>query len=304
MSVLVTGGAGFIGSNLVDALLARGYSVAVVDDLSTGRKENLNKKAKFYRQSIIGEGIKNIIKDNDIELVFHLAAQVQVRKSLEDPLFDAQVNIIGSLNLLRCCKNVEKFIYASSGGAIYGEPRYLPVDERHAIVPLSPYGASKYIVEEYLRIYGSLHSLPWLSLRYANVYGERQDPYGEAGVVAIFASKMLRKEQPIINGDGEQTRDFVHVSDVVRANLLGIKKGRNEAFNIGTGKETSVNEVFETIKKLLGSNVKPKHGPEIPGEVRRIFLDARKAKKKLGWRAEVGLEEGIGRLLEYLKINR
>lgn len=301
MRALVTGGAGFIGSHLVDRLLAEDFEVVVVDDLSTGKKEYLNEKAEFHHLDLRDKELKKIFKDK-VDVVFHYAAQARVRLSLEDPLYDAGVNINGAVNLLEASKGeVEKIVYASSGGAVYGEPEYLPVDEEHRIAPLSPYGVSKYIVEEYLRVYYGIYGLPYVALRYGNVYGPRQDPYGEAGVIAIFANKMLRGENPIINGDGEQTRDFVYVSDAVEAGMRASEKKAIGAFNIATGVETSVNQVYAAIRKILGKDVGAKHGPAIKGEVRRIYLDVKKTEKELGWKAAVGLEEGIKRLLEYLK---
>jgi UDP-glucose 4-epimerase len=302
MKVLVTGGAGFIGSNIVDLLISEGYEVVVIDDLSTGKAEYVNEKATFYRMDLVGEGLENVLNREKVDFVLHQAAQVQVRKSLLDPNFDAKVNILGSINLLECCRDVEKFIYASSGGAVYGEPEYLPVDERHPIRPLSPYGASKYAVEKYLHAYKEIYGLDYISLRYGNVYGPRQDPYGEAGVVAIFANKMLHGKRPTIFGDGNQTRDFIYVEDVANANLLAMEKNtRNEVFNIATGEETSVNKIFEIIQESLKTNLKPVHDPPIKGEVRRIYLDVKRAEKKLGWKPKVGLREGIERFLDYLR---
>jgi UDP-glucose 4-epimerase len=300
MRALVTGGAGFIGSHLVDRLILDGWEVVVVDDLSTG-KDNLSGKAEFHRMDVKDKGLKDIFKDK-IDVVFHLAAQAQVRISLENPVYDSDVNIGGAINLLEACKGeVEKIIYASSGGAVYGEPEYLPVDEEHKVAPLSPYGVSKFIVEKYLRVYQEIYGLPYTALRYGNVFGPRQDPYGEAGVVAIFANKMLRGEAPTINGDGEQTRDFVYVSDVVEANILAAERKAAGAVNIGTGVESSVNEIYEIIKKELGSGVKAKHAPAIKGEVRRIFLEVKKAEKILGWKARTTLRTGIREFLNYLK---
>lgn len=300
MSILVTGGAGFIGSHVVDSLISEGYDVVVLDDLSAGKKEYVNKKAKLYKSGLDDAGLGKIFQKEKIDVVVHQAAQVSVRESLNNPIFDADVNIKGTINLLECCKEAEKIIYASSGGAVYGEPKYLPVDEEHPIAPLSPYGISKYAAEKYLQVYNEIYGLNYAALRYGNVYGPRQDPYGEAGVVAIFANKMLHSEMPTINGDGNQTRDFVYVTDVVRANLLAIEKGKN-IYNVAAGKETSVNEIFGTIKKILNTNVEPKHAPPIRGEVRRIYLNIEKAEKELGWKPEVKLEEGIKKLLEYMR---
>ena len=301
MSILVTGGAGFIGSHIVDSLTSEGHDVVVLDDLSTGRREHVNKKAKFYELGLNDAGLEKIFQKEKIDVVVHQAAQVSVRKSLSDPILDAEANIKGTINLLECCKKVEKFIYASSGGAVYGEPRYLPVDEEHPINPLSPYGVSKYIAEKYLQVYKELYDLDYIVLRYGNVYGPRQDPYGEAGVIAIFANKMLSNQSPTINGDGAQTRDFVYASDVARANLLAVEEDKSGIFNIGTGKETSVNEIFDVIKKTLNTNIKPRHAPPIKGEVRRIYLNVKKAERELGWTPDIDVEEGIKKLLEQMK---
>jgi UDP-glucose 4-epimerase len=301
MKVLVTGGAGFIGSNVVDLLVSDGHGVCVLDDLSSGKKEYVNDSATFYEMDISGD-VGKIVKEEDIECVIHHAAQIQVRKSIEDPAFDANINILGSLNLLESCRDIKKFIFASTGGAIYGEPEYLPADEYHPENPLSPYGVSKLAFEKYLYVYGEVYGLDYIALRYGNVYGPRQDPYGEAGVVAIFANSMLKRESPTINGDGNQTRDFVYVEDVARSNLLAMEKSvREKVINISTGKETSVNEILETIQESLGTGIKPVHGPAVKGEVQKISLDVKRAEKELGWRPEVSLESGIDKFLDYLK---
>jgi UDP-glucose 4-epimerase len=301
MRALVTGGAGFIGSNLVDRLIAEDYEVVVVDDLSTGKKQNLNEKAKFYPLDLRSASLREVFKDK-VDVVFHFAAQARVRVSLEDPMYDAGVNINGAVNLLEASRGeVEKIVYASSGGAVYGEPEYLPVDEEHPIAPLSPYGVSKYMVEEYLRVYYGIYGLPYSALRYGNVYGPRQDPYGEAGVIAIFANKMLLGEAPTINGDGSQTRDFIYVGDAVEAGLRAAEKKVTGPVNVATGVETSVNQVYRVLREVTGSRVEAVHGPAIKGEVNRIYLDIKKAEKTLGWRPEVTLEDGITRFVEYLR---
>lgn len=356
MKVLVTGGAGFIGSWVVDGYIEAGYEVVVVDDLSTGRLENLNPKVRFYLCDIVGRKDRKIIamdtkrksrkiiaenadikkgfKDSRVqgvgqqipttksqtakvwrleevfeaeqpEIVNHHAAQASVRKSLEQPGFDLEVNLLGSLNLLELCRHygVKGFIYASSGGAVYGEPRYLPCDEAHPISPLSPYGISKHTVEHYIELYGLLYGLPYIILRYPNVYGERQDPYGEAGVVAIFARQMLNDEEVLINGDGNQERDFVYVADIVEANLLALAEvhSSQHLFNLGSGKGTSVNRLFQMLSRLTGYRRKPKYGPPIPGEVYKIHLDARKAEENLGWRPKTGLKEGLREVIKGLR---
>ena len=302
--VLVTGGAGFIGSNIVDLLIEKGYDVSVVDDLSTGRKENLNPEARFYKTDITDPSLKDVFIKEKPEYVIHEAAQINVRKSITDPAFDARINILGSLNLIECCRkyNVKKTLYASSGGAIYGEPVKLPADENHQIRPLCPYGASKYSVENYLYINKKTYGLDYVALRYANVYGPRQDPLGEAGVVAIFMNKMLLGETPSIFGDGEQTRDFVYVKDVAAANLLALEnKTKNTEYNIGTGKETAVNELYDQIKKILPAKKEAVHVDAVPGEVRRIYLDISRAQKELNWKPKTNLAAGLKETAEHLK---
>lgn len=303
-NVLVTGGAGFIGSNIVDLLIGNGYNISVIDNLYTGKKENLNKKARFYRRDIRNRNLKEVFKKEKPEFVIHHAAQVNVRKSMSDPEFDADVNIMGTINLLECCKNfnIEKIVYASSGGAVYGEPQYLPADESHPINPISQYGASKHAVEHYLELYWKNFGIDYVSLRYSNVYGPRQDPFGEGGVVAIFIGKFLKNLKPVIFGDGNQTRDFVYVGDVANANLVSlIKKTDTRIFNIGAGIETSVNEISEKLKNILNSKIVPIYGDAIQGEVRRIYLDVSLAEKELGWKPGVTLDNGLRKTIEWFK---
>jgi len=304
MRILVTGGAGFIGSHVVDALIEEGHEVTVVDDLSTGKRRNLNPQAKFYRLDIRdASGLEEVFASERPEIVDHHAAKANVRESLRDPVLYAEVNVIGSLNLLELSRKyeVKKFIYASTGGAVYGEPEYLPADEAHPINPLDPYGASKHFVEHYLHLYGINYGLHYTILRYPNVYGPRQDPYGEAGVVAIFTGQMLRGEQAVINGSGEQERDFVYVDDIVEANLLALDKGDGEIYNLGWGFGTSVNEIFARLKEFTGYALDPVHGPPIQGEVFKIYLDATKAREELGWVPQVSLDEGLRRTVEYFR---
>jgi len=300
MAILVTGGAGFIGSHISDRLIEMGEGVVVVDNLSTGRRENLNPEARLYEMDICSSSIENVFKENEINSVVHQAAQASVIKSVGDPNFDAKVNVKGSINLLECCRryNVGKIVYASSAG-IYGDPQYLPIDENHPILPLSPYGVSKYVAELYVSLYHRLHGLKYASLRYSNVYGPRQDPYGEAGVIAIFSSKILKNEGPVIFGDGEQTRDFIHVKDVVDANILALKKTSNSVYNISTGKQTSVNKIFELLRETSNRDIKPVHEDERKGEVRYCSLDCSKAKKELGWEPKIDIEKGLESTLEY-----
>ena len=295
MKVLVTGGAGFIGSHVVDALIQRGHSVVVVDDLSTGKREHVNPAATFYQLDICDPQLQEVFSQERIDLVNHHAAHVDVRRSVADPVFDAQVNILGSLNLLECCRQqgVSGFIFASSGGAIYGEPLYLPCDEQHPLNPICPYGVSKLAVEKYIYYYGQACGLRYAILRYPNVYGPRQDPTGEAGVTAIFAQRMIRGEQVVINGSGEQQRDFLHVDDVASANLLAQEALDGQTYNLGTGIGTSINQLFAGMKNLTGYAHEPVYGPAKPGETFEIYLDATKARTELGWQPEVGLEQGL-----------
>ncbi|MEE8358300.1 MAG: GDP-mannose 4,6-dehydratase [Candidatus Hydrothermarchaeales archaeon] len=289
--VLVTGGAGFIGSNLVEALVEK-YEVIVVDDLSTGKTKNLEKvkeKIEFHNKSILDKDIKKILKD--VEAIFHLGAQINVRRSVENPIHDLDVNVKGTINLIENAPDLERVVFTSSGGAVYGEPEYLPVDEKHKTNPVSPYGISKLTGEKYLNYYNHNHGLKNTILRLGNVYGPRQDPLGEAGVIAIFLDKIKNNQKPIIFGDGEQTRDYVHVNDVVSSCLNGVKK--EGVYNIGTGVETSVNQLVDILSKVVGYNVEAVHGEELKGEVRRIFLGIKKAKDELGWKPETTLEEGI-----------
>jgi UDP-glucose 4-epimerase len=295
MVALVTGGAGFIGSHLVEALLSEGYSVVVLDDLSTGNEKNLASvmdKITLYRESILSNDLKGVLRD--VEVIFHLAAQINVRRSVEDPTYDLKVNALGTLNLLEHARSVERFIYASSGGAVYGEPRYLPVDEEHTTDPISPYGASKLAGEKYVQLYGYNYGVKYAILRYANVYGERQDARGEAGVIAIFLDRLKAGRALTVFGTGEQTRDYIYVGDVVRANLLALK--REGVFNIATGVETSVNELIEIITGVTGIVPEVEYAPPRKGEVQRIYLSTTRAREGLGFNAEVSLREGIARM--------
>ena len=300
---MVTGGAGFIGSHIVDRLVELGHKVAVVDDLSSGRKEYLNSQVHLYEIDITSPRLADVFDVERPQIVDHHAAQIQVQLSVREPIKDAQVNILGSLNLLENARRygVEKVIFASSGGAIYGEPDYLPCDESHPIRPLSPYGASKYAVETYLQLYKQTYGLTYTILRYANIYGPRQDPYGEAGVVAIFAQAMLEGRVPTIYGSGDQERDFLYVGDVVGANLAAMSNGDGQAYNIGTGRSTSVNRIFHQLKDIIKYREDAVHGPSKPGEVFRTFLDISKAQEELGWRATISLEEGLRRTVDYFR---
>ncbi|MFQ5329626.1 MAG: NAD-dependent epimerase/dehydratase family protein [Thermodesulfobacteriota bacterium] len=303
MKILVTGGAGFIASNIVDSYIATGHEVVIIDNLSTGREENLNPAATFYRMDIRDEGVGELFAKEKIEVVNHHAAQMDVRKSVEDPRFDADVNIGGTINLLEQCKKqgVRRFIFASTGGAIYGEQDTFPADESHPERPLSPYGISKLACEKYLFYYREIHKLEYVVLRYANVYGPRQNPHGEAGVVAIFTERMIGGEEPRINGDGGQTRDYVYVGDVVQANALALTTSEVGTFNIGTSLETDVNTLFRELVTLTGAKCGEKHGPAMAGEQRRSVIDWKRAEATLGWRPKVSLEEGLAETVRYFK---
>ncbi len=294
--ILVTGGAGFIGSNVVDGFISRGFSVVVLDNLSTGREENLNPEAKFFRADICDrETVRRIFSEEKPDFVNHHAAQIDVRKSIDDPGFDALTNIIGSINLIDAASRsgVKKFVYISTGGAVYGEPGNLPASEDSPVMPISAYGISKHTAEHYLYLYSFNHGLKYTVLRYSNVYGPRQDPKGEAGVVAIFTEKMLEGKNPVIFGSGGQTRDYVYVEDVVRANVLALSRGEGGIYNIGTGVETSVNEIFRVLSEILGFKGRAVHEKPRKGEVERISLDNRKAVEELGWEVRYSLREGL-----------
>ena len=301
--ILVTGGAGFIGSHLVDRLIEKGHQVVVVDNLSSGKKENLNLKAKFYELDICNSKISQIFQEEKPEIVFHLAAQIDVRESVKDPIQNAKVNILGTLNILENCHkiNVKKFIFTSSGGAIYGDTDIIPTAETHSENPESPYGITKLAVEKYLYFYQKTFSFNYTVLRLANVYGPRQSSQGEGGVISIFCDKMLKKEQVTINGDGEQTRDFVYVGDVVEAALLAMEKEKSGVYNIAAGIETNINEIFRKIKELTNFNCQEIHGPAKLGEQKRSCLDYSKARKELNWQPKYDLEQGLKEIIKWFK---
>ena len=312
--VLVTGGAGFIGSHVVDEYLRRHWEVVVVDNLSTGKRENVNQEAKFYQMDITDPGIDRLFIQEKFDLVNHHAAQIDVRISVRDPLLDAQTNILGTLNLLKNCLKygVGNFIFISSGGAIYGEVDNLPAREEYPKNPLSPYGVSKHTIEHYLYSYQHTFGLNYLALRYGNVYGPRQDPYGEAGVIAIFSEKMLQGKRPFIFGDGRQLRDYVYVEDVATANMMGTEKiqelNRRDpsspddlAYNVGTQKGSSVNLIYQSLAQITRFKMPPYHAPERKGEIRRIYLDIEKAEKELKWKPTLDLREGLKRTVEWFR---
>lgn len=304
--VMVTGAAGFIGSHVCDALTKDGFKVVGVDDLSTGRKENISHitDLKFYQVDITDkEKIEEVFKKEQPEAVIHLAAQINVRVSIEDPVIDARINILGMLNVLECCRRfkVKKVIYSSSA-AIYGDPYEVPISEEASKEPLSPYGMSKLLAEDYLVYYAENFGVEGVSLRYSNVYGPRQDPRGEAGVISVFFTGVLQEDVVKIFGDGEQTRDFVYVTDVAKANLLALKKKPREVcINIGSGKEITVNDLFRAIKEVSGSSADAEHTEAMKGEIRRSCFDIKKAEKELGWTPEVDLETGLEETYQWLK---
>ena len=308
MRALVTGGAGFIGSNLVDALLERGDGVTVLDDVSTGRRENLSQAfergAELVQLDIRDAGaVADLCSRAQPEVVFHLAAQIDVRKSTADPAFDARVNVEGTINVLEGARRcgARRLVNTSTGGAIYGEGRTIPAPEDHPVAPEAPYGQSKFCAEGYCELFGRMHGISTVSLRYGNVYGPRQDPLGEAGVIAIFCGKLLEGGTPTVFGDGLQTRDYVYVGDVVRANLLAAEATVGDAINIGTGVGTSVIELVESLAGQADGGLEPEMAPERPGEVRHIALDASRARVELGWEAAVAVDEGLERTLASLR---
>ena len=303
MKIMLTGGAGFIGSHIADLLIEEGHEVIVIDNFSTGKEANLNPSASFYHLDILDENLERIFIQEKPEVLNHHAAQVNVRESVANPIHDLEVNIRGTVRLLELSQKygVKKVIFASSGGAIYGEQNHFPADEDHPLKPLSPYGVSKLAGEKYLYYYKQNFLLPSVSLRYANVYGPRQDPFGEAGVVAIFSQRMLTGQQTIINGSGEQTRDYVYVEDIARINVMVLKNGISGVFNVGTGKETTVNHLFQKIRSLTHSEVGNIHGEPKKGEQFRSVLSAEKAKRELGWRPLIGLDEGLKKTVNFFK---
>ena len=309
MKALVTGGAGFIGSNVVDALVERGEEVTVVDDLSTGKRENLA-GATGAGADLVEADIRDARAMRDLvdcvrpQVIFHLAAQIDVRKSTADPAWDASINVIGTINMLQAAleAGVDRFINTSTGGAIYGEGRILPAPEDHPQAPEAPYGQSKFGAEGYCDLYSRLHGLSTVSLRYGNVYGPRQDPLGEAGVIAIFCGKLIEGEKPTIFGNGEQTRDYVYVGDVVRANLAAAESHATGAFNIGLGVQTSVLQLVEALREISESDgFEAEFAPPRLGEVQHIAIDPARAQGELGWEPQITLRDGLERTLSSLR---
>lgn len=294
-SICVTGGAGFIGSHVADALVAAGHRVLIVDDLSSGSKENVPKDSELFVLDVRSEAAAQLLMDREVEILVHHAAQMDVRRSVADPVFDADVNLLGLLNLLETARRgrLRKIIFASTGGAIYGEQDTHPADEEHVARPLSPYGVAKLASERYLYFYHSEYGLDATCLRYANVYGPRQNPHGEAGVVAIFSRRLLDGEEAVINGDGLQTRDYVYVDDVVRANMASLDRPGFNIYNVGTGVETDVNTLFNHIAKAAGFDGAPKHGPAAAGEQRRSCISSERLLEELSVAVDTPLSDGI-----------
>ncbi len=300
--ILVTGGAGFIGSHVADSFISSGHDVVILDDLSTGFKENVNSKAKFLQMDIRSPEVEKNFERQGFDILCHHAAQVDLRRSMREPVQDAEINILGSLKLIFCCLkyDVKKIIFPSSAG-VYGEQDYFPADETHPLRPVSPYAMAKLVVEKYLEFYHRSRGLNYVIFRYSNVYGPRQIPTGEAGVVGIFCENMLSHKEAKIYGDGKQTRDFVFIEDVVKANALALDYNESGIFNIATSLETDINRIFNLIKASMGSNQEEIHAPAIPGEQKRSALDVSKAKKALAWEPEYTLEEGIEKTIEFYK---
>ena len=303
MKIVVTGGAGFIGSHISDAFISNGHDVTIIDNLSTGKIENVNPKAKLLITDINDKKIPDIFLVEKYDILCHQAAQMDVRLSVRDPRFDAQNNIIGSLNLYEAAKEsgIKKILFASSGGTVYGEQDYFPADEEHPLRPCSPYGISKMVNEKYLYYYSQVYGIDFVSMRYGNVYGPRQNPHGEAGVVAIFTEKMLSGNQPVINGDGLITRDYIYITDVVRANLLALNDEVSGIYNVTTGLEHDVNFIFGKLKELTGSDCTEYHGEAKAGEQRRAVCSNHKYFDQHGWQPEVPFEEGLKLTVDYFK---
>ena len=309
--VLVTGGAGFIGSHVADALLAEGCTVHILDSLVTGREENVPEEAVLHQMDLRDPNVRQLLSDERFAAIVHLAAQMDVRKSVMDPVYDADVNVLGLLNLLEAGRTsgLDKVVFSSTGGAIYGDPDPAindggPQPESHPQRPASPYGITKLVSEHYLRFYDETYGVPYTALRFANVYGPRQNPHGEAGVVAIFTERLLDGEQPTINGPGTQTRDYVFVGDVVDAVVKGLAYDGSDVFNVGTGIETDVNALFGHLNRLTGTNAPEAHGPAKPGEQQRSVLDVSKAAKHLGWQPTMPLSEGLAQTVDWFVARR
>lgn len=305
MKVLVTGGAGFIGSHIVDLLIKNGYEVCIIDNLTHGKKSNINSKAKFYKIDIRDKGILDIFKNEKPEFIVHNAAQISVLKSIENPIDDADININGTLNILEVARktDVKKIIYSASA-AIFGEPEYLPIDEKHSLNMISNYGVSKHTVEHYLKVYKKLYDMDYIALRYSNVYGPRQDSSGEGGVVAIFCEKIIKNESPYIFGDGKQTRDFVYVKDVARANLMAIKSNKIGVFNVCTNIKISVKKLFHCIKNIIDNkDIKPIYTEERDGDIKNSYMSYKKILNEIGWKPEYDIVKGLKETIKFYSQN-
>lgn len=303
MRVLVTGGAGFIASHIADGLVKLNYDVSIVDNLSAGKKENINNKARFYKYDITNyDALRLIFKIEKPEVVIHHAAQIDVQTSINRPAFDSDNNIIGTINVLECCREngIRKIIYSSSAAA-YGNPKYLPIDENHPVNPISFYGISKHTPEHYIKIYSEIYDMKYTIFRYANVYGKRQDSQGEGGVISIFINRLLNNKPSFIYGDGEQTRDFIYVKDVAGANIEALTKGDNQIINISTNKPISINGLYEKIEKISGINIKPIYKPKRGGDILNSYLNNTKAKNVLAWEDRYTLENGLIETINYYK---
>ncbi|WP_091736637.1 NAD-dependent epimerase/dehydratase family protein [Marininema mesophilum] len=302
MKVLVTGGAGFIGSHIVEQLLNHGYQPVVVDNLHSGKENYLQSGVPFYRLNIQDEGLMEVFERERPRVVIHHAANAKVTTSVEDPIRDADINIVGTLRVLEACRQygAEKIVYASSA-AIYGNPEYLPLDENHPVRPLSPYGISKFTPESYLKIYNDLYGLHYTAFRYANVYGVRQLPGGEAGVIPTLMNKVIDGETFTIDGDGDQSRDFIDVEDVARANIFALEKGNNEIFNLGTGLRTTLNDLIAIMEEILGEKIETVHGPDRSGDIKHSYFDIQYVTDTLGWSPQVDLKKGLERTFAYFQ---
>lgn len=303
MKVLVTGGAGFIGSHIVDKLITKGFDVVIVDNLSSGKRENINSQATIYQIDITSStALEEVFALEKPNYVIHHGAQIDIQKSILNPVYDANINVLGTINILEKCRehSVEKLVYASSA-AVYGNPKALPVNEEHEINPLSFYGASKFTPEFYIKIFSNMYGIKYSILRYANVYGIRQDPKGEGGVVSIFIDKILKNDPPVVFGDGQQTRDFVYVSDVAEANLAALFHGDNETFNISCNQRTSVNQLISLMNSLTGQSLSPIYKESRNGDIKHSCLDNKKAVNNLAWTPKYSLEEGLRKTINYYK---
>lgn len=300
MNILVTGGAGFIGSSLSDKLIELGHKVSIIDNLSTGKIDNVNGKAKLYIANIEDKNINKIFEREKFDIVYHLAAQIDVQESINNPIYDADVNILGTINILENLRRygVRKIIYSSSA-AIYGEPKYLGIDEKHQTNPVSYYGISKYVPENYIKAYSKLWDIDYSILRYANVYGIRQAPKGEGGVISIFMDRMFKNKPVIIYGNGFSTRDFIYVEDVVDANIKVLDKGNRHIFNIGTGTATNINTLYTTMNRIMDKVIEVNHQKERKGDIMHSYFNSEKAKKVLGWEAKYSLEQGLTKTIGY-----